>query len=151
MPQSPALAQKKAAIAVASGLSMLDAARKAGVDRGTVTRWMSQPAFRARVNKYQAVIVGRAVAVLTRTMTEAALVIRGTVRGELFSRDRISTAKWAIETGLKLNVDREFERRLSELEEQGEVDGKGKEEGRIQGFSPISPGGDGTQVPSVRP
>jgi len=63
-------------LALASGKSVRDAARSAGIGERAATRRMADPAFRRLVNDLRAEIVGRALGNLVDATTEAVDTLR---------------------------------------------------------------------------
>lgn len=103
--------------ALASGQTVRDAARSAGIGERTATRRVADPDFRRRVAELRAEMIGRALGQLADGMTEAA----GTLR-KLLAADgesvRLGAARSILELGNKLREAVELEERLAALEQR---------------------------------
>jgi hypothetical protein len=103
--------------ALASGQTVRDAARSAGIGERTAFRRVADPDFRRRVAELRAEMIGRALGQLADGMTEAA----GTLR-KLLAADgesvRLGAARSILELGNKLREAVELERRMADLEQR---------------------------------
>jgi transposase-like protein len=69
--------QEAAALALASGASVVAAARKTGAGEPTIRTWLAQlPAFKQRINQLRADMTSRVVGHLNRAMVEAVGTLR---------------------------------------------------------------------------
>jgi len=118
-PNGPAdaLAPKREAVALAlaSGSTLENAAKKAGVGTTTVKTWLTSDGFVRRVQQLRAEMTTRAMSKLIDGMSFAASTLR-----ELLSADseqvRLSAARSVIELACKLRDTVELEQRLAALE-----------------------------------
>jgi hypothetical protein len=104
-------------IALARGVSHAQASRECGVSARTITRRLSDPAFRHRVQAARGVLVERATALLTGSMSLAALTLRRLLKADS-EQVRLMAARSVLELGTKLRESVELEDRLSALEQQ---------------------------------
>jgi hypothetical protein len=105
-----------AALALATGRTVREAADTAGVGERTLYRWLRKPAFRKRVNELRGRMVSEAVGTLSKSMGHAARALDKLLR----SRDKkvkLAAAKAILELATKLRASEELERRLDELEQ----------------------------------
>jgi hypothetical protein len=105
------------AIAVASGTSLKEAARSAGISESTAYRRLKDPALRRRVSEIRTSFLGEAVGRLTEAANEAV----STLRALLAARSegvRLSAARTILELGAKLREQTELEERITALERE---------------------------------
>ena len=100
---------------LAAGLTLAQAAAKAGVSVRTARRRQKLPEFRRRVDELKAEAVGRAVSILGRSMTGAAAVLAQLLRSA-DEKTQLHAAKEIIGLGLKARQQTDLERRMDELE-----------------------------------
>ena len=108
------------AVALASGLTVQEAARKAGVSERTTFRRLADLGFRQRVACARAEMVTQALGMMAEGMTAAA----GTLRQLLTaSADtvKLGAARSILELTVRLRESVELEQRLTILEQQSEV------------------------------
>jgi transposase-like protein len=103
------------AVALASGATTAAAAKKGGVCERTVRSWMSQPRFRARVDRLRGEAVSSAVALLSKDMVSAAQVLKKLMRSQR-EDVRLRAARAVLELGVRLRDEEELRRRVEELE-----------------------------------
>src|SRR5262245_56284774 len=100
---------------LAAGLPHAQAAAKAGVSERTVRRRLANAKFRKLVEELKGEAVGRAVNILGRTMSGAAVELAKLLKsGD--EKTRLQASKAIIELGLKARQHADLERRLDELE-----------------------------------
>jgi AcrR family transcriptional regulator len=103
--------------ALASGATVRDAAKSAGVAERTVYRRLDDPEFRRRVDSTRAEMVSQAVARLSAAATEAVDTLR-----DLLSSDmdfaRLGAARAILEIGIRLREHGELAERIATLEAQ---------------------------------
>src|SRR5262245_1947750 len=103
-------------VALASGQTVRDAARAAGIGERTATRRLADPGFRQAVTELQAEMVGRAMGRLADGMVAAADTLR-----QLLSADgesvRLGAARSILELADRLR-DVELEQRLIAVEQK---------------------------------
>ena len=109
-------AKTAAALALASGLTQTEAAKKVGIGERTLRRWLKQDDFRQTVAAAKAEMVSRAVAMLADASTEAATTLRRLLQADSESV-RLNAAKAIIELGIKLRESEELAARVKQLEE----------------------------------
>lgn len=114
--------RKKAADAalithLAAGVSPDGAAQLAGVSRSTVFRRLKDAAFLQRVEDARAELWKRAMAVLSKSAVEGAIVLRRLLRNE-DSKVRLQAAKIVLEQGVRVRDQVELACRLAELQKQ---------------------------------
>lgn len=102
-------------LALASGQTVRDAARTAGVGERTATRRLADPAFARQVDALRAEMVRRALGKMADGMAEAADTLRQLLRAESESV-RLGACRAALELSVKLREAVEFEQRLAAVE-----------------------------------
>ena len=109
---------------LAAGLTHAQAAERAGVGERTARRRLKDPRFRKRVDDLKAEAVGRAVSILGRSMTGAAVELAKLLKSP-DEKTRLQAAKEIIGLTLKARQQTDLERRMDELEAtlRGEIDG----------------------------
>ena len=101
--------------ALASGMTVDKAAKRAGVSRSTATRRMRNRTFRQRVTEARAEFVSRALGRLSDSATEAADTLRALLSaGD--DRVKLGAARAVLELGVKLKESTELEARIAALE-----------------------------------
>jgi hypothetical protein len=129
---------------LAGGLTLTQAAEKAGVAERTARRRAKEPAFRRRVEELKAEAVGRAVGVLGRSMTGAAVELAKLLKSA-DEKTRLQAAREIIGLTLRARQQTELERRMAELEDALKEDGGGAggptDEAGSAGGSPAGPVG----------
>ncbi len=105
------------ALAVASGISLREAARSAGISESTAYRRLKDPAFRRRVSEIRTSFLNEAVGRLCEAANEAVSTLRAllTARSEGV---RLSAARAILELGAKLREQTELEERITALERE---------------------------------
>lgn len=103
------------AIAYASGTSLREAARTAGISESTAHRRLKDPAFRRRVSEIRTSFLNEAVGRLAEAANEAVSTLKAllTARSESV---RLSAARAILELGPKLREQTEIEERIIALE-----------------------------------
>jgi hypothetical protein len=104
------------ALALASGLSIDQAATKIGVSRSTVLRRWRDPAVKRRVAELRGEITDQAIGKLVDTLCEAVLTLRRLMAESESDAIRLKSASQLLETGLKAAAIAQLEQRLTELE-----------------------------------
>ncbi|HJZ58391.1 MAG TPA: hypothetical protein VKE74_25845 [Gemmataceae bacterium] len=74
--QGRSTARELVALALAAGKTQQEAAARGQVNQRTVRRWLSEPAFRARVSELRSEMIAEASGRLTGAMSEAADELR---------------------------------------------------------------------------
>jgi hypothetical protein len=110
-------------LGLASGQTVRDAARAAGIGERTATRRVADPDFRRRIAEMRAEMIGRALGQLADGMTEAASTLRGLLAAEGESV-RLGAARSILELGHKLREAVEFEERIADLEQRMATSGQ---------------------------
>lgn len=103
------------AIALASGLTVEEAARQAGLSERTAFRRLAVPGYRQRVAEARAEMVTRALGKMADSMTAAADTLRQllTASGD---NVKLGAARALLELGVKLRESVELEQRMADLE-----------------------------------
>jgi hypothetical protein len=104
-------------LALASGQTVRDAARAAGVGERTAARRWADPAFRRRVTRLRAELVERATGQLADGMAEAVATLRRLLTAEGESV-RLGAARSILELGNRLREAVELEGRLRAVEDR---------------------------------
>lgn len=113
-------AQKKSqlahlAMALASGVSITDAAEQAGVCRKTVQRALARPAFRRLVARYRNELIAAALGKMADSMTRAADAIAGLL-DEQDPAIRLRAARALVSLGQRLRDSVDVSDRINEIE-----------------------------------
>jgi hypothetical protein len=103
---------------LACGATAEVAAQKAGVSRATVQRRLQNPAFRTRLQEFQADMVKRTAGMLTAASMEAVKTLLELQKTPAPPAVRLGAARSVIELGTKLRETAEFEARLAALEQR---------------------------------
>lgn len=103
-------------LALASGQTIRDAARAAGIGERTATRRLSDPAFRRRVAELRADMVCRALGKMADGMGDAADKLRQLLAANS-EAVQLGACRALLELGVKLRESVELEQRLAALEQ----------------------------------
>ena len=114
--QKRAVADDQIAVAVACGATHEQAAARAGVGVRTVTRRMTDPAFKQRVSDLRRDMVERTAALLTAAAAEAVRTLLGLQKETVKSAVRLGAARAVLDLGFKARELAELENDLRELE-----------------------------------
>jgi hypothetical protein len=111
--------QKKSllAMALASGISITDAAEQAGVCRKTVQRYLAKPAFRRLVARYRNELISTALGRMADGMTRAADAIAGLL-DEKDPAIRLRAARAMVTLGQRLRDSVDVTDRIHEIERE---------------------------------
>ncbi|MGS2640252.1 helix-turn-helix domain-containing protein [Streptosporangium sp. G12] len=102
-------------LALASGVSIADAARAGGVSPRTVNRWLDNHAFTTQVAELRAQLLGRTVGALIEASVEAVATLRCSLHADSEAvRVRAATAILSAVITIRESVD--LEERLAALE-----------------------------------
>jgi transposase-like protein len=104
------------ALALASGLSIDQAAAKIGVSRSTILRRWRDPALKRRVAELRGEITDQAIGRLVDTLCEAVLTLRRLMVEADTDSVKLKAATALIENGLKAAAIAQLEQRITELE-----------------------------------
>lgn len=105
------------ALALASGLPIGVAAEQVGIDRRTVSRKLSDSAFRRLVADLRAESVATALGRLTDSLTEAADTTRSLLKAEE-PHIRLRAARTILNTAIRLRDSVDLGDRIRDLEEE---------------------------------
>jgi transposase-like protein len=109
--------QEAAALALARGASLSEAAQESGAGERTIKTWTaSLPGFNHRVNELRAEMTSRALGRLSDSMTSAADTLGYLSRKGTSEMVRLSAARAVLELGTKLREAVELEERIAALE-----------------------------------
>ncbi len=103
-------------LALASGETVREAARLAGIGERTATRRLADADFRRRVAELRGEMVSRAVGRLADGSTEAVAALRKLLDAGTPPAVRLGAARAILELGTKLRESVELEQRLADLE-----------------------------------
>ena len=101
--------------ALASGQTIRDAAKAAGVGERTATRRLAEPAFRRQVAQLQTEMIQRALGQLSDAASEAVATMRKLLTAKSESV-RLAAGRSILELGTRLRDALELEQRLFDLE-----------------------------------
>jgi hypothetical protein len=112
--------QEKTINALLSSNTLEAAARKAGISKRTLLRWMEEPAFRDAYRKAKGDVLRTATAILTRDSGKAALTLTQIFTGKPTENQsaRVSAARATLRLALDSFVLEDLEERLRRLEKQ---------------------------------
>jgi hypothetical protein len=107
--------QEAAALALARGATIAEAAEGCGAGERTVKRWLTTPAFRRRVSDLRGRLTDTALGQLCNHQAAAADTLAELLqaRSEMV---RLSAARSILELGVKLRESTELEERITALE-----------------------------------
>jgi hypothetical protein len=108
--------------ALASGSTVRDAAKSAGVGETTVYRRLQEETFRRRVDEARTAMIARAVGRLADTATEAAATLRALLGDDIPPAVRLGAARSVLDAVIKLREHDELAERLKALE--GQLEGQ---------------------------
>jgi hypothetical protein len=108
--------QESAALALASGLTLAEAARRGKVGTTTLKRWNREPPFARRVSELRAEMTARALGRLVESMSGAADTLGFLARKAKQEAVRLAAARAVLELGTKLRESVELEERIIALE-----------------------------------
>ena len=110
--------QEAAALALAAGSTLDEAAQKSGAGVTTIKRWLhEQPNLRRRVNELRSELTSRALGRLVDGMVSAADTLGFLCRKGKSEMVRLSAARAIIELGSRLRENVELEERIAVLEQ----------------------------------
>jgi transposase len=104
-------------IAYASGTSLREAARTAGISESTAYRRLKDPAFRRRISEIRTSFLNQAVGLLCEDATKAVSTLKELLSARSESV-RLSAARAILELGPKLREQTELEERITALERE---------------------------------
>jgi hypothetical protein len=112
--------REKAITALLSSNTLEGAARKAGISKRTLLRWMEEPAFREAYRKAKGDVLRTATAILTRDSGKAALTLTKIFTGKPTENQsaRVSAARATLRLALDAFTLEALEERLRRLENQ---------------------------------
>lgn len=110
------LAREILAVAVASGESIVNAAKLANMSERTARRRATDPAFRQRVEELRQAITDQALGRLTKDMTAAADTFCALLNDPA-PQVRLAAAKAILDFGSRLKADGELREKVARLEE----------------------------------
>jgi hypothetical protein len=103
------------ALAIASGLSVDEAATKLGMPRTTAFRRWRDPAVKERVVQLRREMSDRAIGLLAESLCEAVTTLKQLMRDGTDSL-RLKAADRLLEAGLKATILAQLEQRIADLE-----------------------------------
>lgn len=104
------------ALAIAAGLTVTEAAKRAKVGERTLYRRLQEPEFKQQVSEIRAAMVAQVSGQLVDAGTEAVRTLRSLLTAESESV-RLAASKAVLELGAKFRESTELEDRISALEE----------------------------------
>src|SRR5262245_54148746 len=109
--------QEAAALALAAGATLDEAARESGAGSRTIRTWLhDQPAFSRRVTELRGEMTARALGKLVDGMASAADTLGYLCRKGKSEQVRLGAARALLELGIKLRETVELEARIAALE-----------------------------------
>jgi hypothetical protein len=102
-------------LALASGKTLREAARAAGIGERTATRRLADPEFRRRITELRTEMVSRALGTMADGMSEAAQTLRSLLKAQSESV-RLGACRALLELGVNLREVVELEERFAALE-----------------------------------
>lgn len=109
------------ALAIASGRSLREAARTAGISESTAYRRLKDPAVLRRVSEIRTAFLGEAIGLLSEAASEAVSRLK-TLLNARSEAICLSAARAILEFGPKLRVQAELEERITALERLAAVE-----------------------------
>jgi hypothetical protein len=106
-------------LALASGQTIRDAARAAGIGERTATRRVADPEFRRLIAQTRNEMTNRALGRITDAMTAAADTLRALLNAEAESV-RLAAARTILELPNKMSISLELAEQLEELKQRYE-------------------------------
>ena len=106
-----------AALALATGLKVVEAARQAGMSKSTLHRRLHDPEFRRRVSELRSDIVASATGKLADISSEAAATLQELLSDAYLPSIRLGAARSVLEFALKAHEAMDLARRIEELEQ----------------------------------
>ena len=118
--------QEKTISALLSTNTLEAAAKKAGISKSTLLRWLDDPTFRERYRKVKGDTLRTATAILTRDSGKAALTLTRIFLGKPTENQsaRVNAAKAVLRLAFDRDLVESFEERLLALERQGQTNEK---------------------------
>jgi hypothetical protein len=104
------------ALAIATGMTIRDAAHAAGVSERTAARRAAEPEFRHRVTQLRGDMVARASGQMADAMTEAATELRRLIKESKNDNVRLGACRAMVELGTRLRDTVELQEALRALE-----------------------------------
>ena len=105
-----------AALAIASGSTIVEAAERAGISERTVRRRLDDPDYRMEISHLRSKLLDAAVGKLVAATTEAASTMQALLEADS-EHVRLGAAKAILEFGLSLQEALETQTRITTLEE----------------------------------
>lgn len=102
--------------ALATGSSIKDAAKVAGINERTVYRRLKDSSFVAEVDEVRRIVISQTIGILTEANISAALALRELLNSEADYVKR-AAAKDIIELALKMRFEFDLSERLARVEE----------------------------------
>jgi excisionase family DNA binding protein len=124
--------QQHAAIMLAAGLTITEAANNVHVHKRTIYNWLCNGEFKLYVDKLRAAMLGEALRVLTRAATQSARTMVELLE-DTESSIRLRAAQAILDTIGKLREHIEFDRRIAALEDGHELEIEAGEIGDDEG------------------
>lgn len=110
-------------LGLADGLSVAEAAARAGMSERTGFRWLQNPDFRAELSRIQGLIIRRAVGVLATGTVEMAIYIRQLAKNAEGEAVRLRAATIGLDLAFKGREVLDFNDRLDAIEERLKKEG----------------------------
>jgi hypothetical protein len=107
--------EPSAALAIAAGSTIVEAAERAGISERTVRRRLDDPDYRMEISNLRSKLLDAAVGKLVAATTEAAATMRALLEADS-EHVRLGAAKGILEFGLSLQEALETQTRITNLE-----------------------------------
>jgi hypothetical protein len=108
--------QHQAVVALSAGATIADAARQAGCSTRTVSRWLDDADFVAKIERERQAVIGQASAKLGAASQRAVEVLAELLDDPLLPTVRLSAAKAVLDGLLRLRQEFVIESRLAAIE-----------------------------------
>lgn len=106
-----------AALAIAMGMTITDAAASAGIGVRTLRRWLKHKTFQARINAIRSDTVRQATSRLTDGMRAAVDTLFNLQAADVPPAARLAAARSVLEFGSRLRLEQELLQRMEAAEE----------------------------------
>ena len=112
--------QAKAAIFLASGASIVSAAKRSEIGERTVHTWLANPSYRAHVAELRSASLARTSGAMVRSGLKASAVLHALLEDES-ATTRLRAAVAVLDCMLRMRTQVDLETRLAELEHTAEL------------------------------
>ena len=117
-PQNDHSGDETLIVALASGLSVRNAAKRAAVSESTAFRRLRDPAFRQRVDETRGTLFSEALGRLADAASEAVNTLRGLLGKKSPPAVRLAASRAVLDLGVRMRDSIELESRMRAMEER---------------------------------